>query len=194
MDSREIADFVTKMKPTDHVIMFYSKPEDKRQVLFTYLKAGLDKGEAAAYVASQESPDEIMKSMRSFGIDVDRFQKSGALRVLSYEDFYFKGGIFSIPETMALWKTMLGEVTAKGFKGFRVTGEMACFFEKDMVKELLDYEKALHRVLDLSLAAICAYDSDSVSTDRRRGLFLDLALAHSSVIITGPTSGVVSSI
>ena len=194
MHNQEIADFVMKMKPTDHVIMFYSKPEDKRQVLFTYLKAGLDKGEAAAYVASQESPDEIVKSMRSFGVDVDGFQKSGALRVLSYKDFYFQGGKFSIPRTMALWKTMLEEATAKGFKGFRVTGEMACFFEKNMVKELLEYEKALHRVLDLSLAAICAYDSNSVSTDRNPGLFLDLALAHSSVIVTGPTSGVVRSI
>jgi hypothetical protein len=40
MHRREIADFVAKMKPTDHVIRFYSKPEDKREVLFTYLKAG----------------------------------------------------------------------------------------------------------------------------------------------------------
>jgi hypothetical protein len=52
MKNQEIVDFVREMKPTDHVIMFYSKPEDKREVLFTYLKAGLDQGEAAAYVAT----------------------------------------------------------------------------------------------------------------------------------------------
>lgn len=62
MKNQEIVDFVKELKATDHVIMFYSKPEDKREVLFTYLKAGLDQGEAAAYVATQESPDEIIDS------------------------------------------------------------------------------------------------------------------------------------
>jgi hypothetical protein len=194
MLNQETADFVTEMKPTDHVIMFYSKPEDKRQVLFTYLRAGLERGEAAAYIASQESPDEIVEGMRLFGVDVDGLQKSGALCVLSYNDFYFKGGEFSVSGTMALWKNMLEEATAKGFKGLRVTGEMACFFEKNMVKDLLVYEKALHKVLDLSLSAICAYDSNSVSADRNPGLFLDLTIAHSSVIVTGPTGGFVRSV
>jgi len=193
LKSQEIVDFVKELKATDHVIMFYSKPEDKREVLFTYLKAGLDHGEAAAYVAAQESPDEIIDSMRSFGVNVDRFQKSGALRVLSYKDFYFKGGKFSIQETMKLWKTLLDEVAAKGFKGLRVTGEMACFFEKKMVKELLEYENALHRVLELPLTAICAYDADSVAKEGRGGLYLDLIKAHRSVIIAGPAGGVVSS-
>jgi hypothetical protein len=128
--------------------------------------------------------------MRSFGVNVKESQESGALRVLSYEDF-FKRGSFSIPETLTLWKTMLKEVTAKGFKGLRVTGEMACFLKRNRVKELVEYEKTLHRVLDLSMTAICAYDSDSVRTDKNQGLFLDLLLAHSSVIVTGPTSGVV---
>lgn len=56
MEKRGILDFVKQMKAKDHVIMFYSKPEDKHQVLFAYLKAGLDQGEAAAYIASEESP------------------------------------------------------------------------------------------------------------------------------------------
>jgi len=32
MKDQEIVDFVREMKPTDHVIMFYSKLEDKREV------------------------------------------------------------------------------------------------------------------------------------------------------------------
>jgi len=193
MKKKDIVDFVKEMKPADHVIMFYSKPEDKREVLFTYLEAGLGRGECAAYVAAEESPDEIMDGMRRFGFDVDRLQKSGALRVLSYKDVYFKGGNFSIPQTMRLWKTLLDEAKARGFKGLRVTGEMACFFEKKMVKELVEYENALHRVLELPLTAICAYDADAVAREGKGTLYLDLIKAHRSVIITGPTGGVVSS-
>jgi hypothetical protein len=36
---------------------------------------------------------------------------------------------------------------------------MACFFENQMVKELVEYEQSLDRVLELPMAAICAYDS-----------------------------------
>lgn len=193
MKEQTIIDFVEQMKPTDHAIMFYSKPEDKREVLFAFLKAGLDRGEAAVYVAAQETPDEIRQAMRQFGIDVERLEGSGALRVISYRDWYFKGGKFSIPDTMALWKTAYDEVTAKGFRGLRVTGEMTCFFEQKMVKELLEYERALHRVLEMPLTAICAYDADEVAKEGRGELYLDLIKAHRSVIVTGPAGGLVSS-
>ena len=75
MEKNEILDFVQQMKARKHAIMFYSKPKDKRQVLFTYLKAGLDHGEVAAYIASEESPDRIKQAVRRFGMDVDGFEK-----------------------------------------------------------------------------------------------------------------------
>lgn len=156
MDKGKILEFVEQMKPKDHVILFYSKPDDKHRVLFTYLRAGLDSGGAGAYVAGQESPDEIRHAMRSFGIDVDAFERAGALHVIHYKDWYIIDGKFSISKTMDLWKRLYDESTAKGFKGFRVTGEMACFFENRMVKELVEYERSLHRVLELPMTAICA--------------------------------------
>jgi len=83
MEKNEVLDFVRRMKPKDHVIMFYSKPEDKHSVLFTYLKAGLDQGEAAAYVACEETPDAIKEAMNRFGINVE---KSEALHVIDYKN------------------------------------------------------------------------------------------------------------
>jgi len=193
MDKEEIIKFVREMKATDHVIMFYSEPEDKHLVLFAYLKAGLDQGAAAAYVAGQETPEEIREGMRRFGVDVERFEKSGALRVIDHWDWYIVGGSFDISRTMEMWKKLYDEALARRFKGLRVTGEMACFFENGMVKELIEYEKALHRALELPITAICAYDSNVVAKQGRGELFLDLIKAHRTVILTGPQGGVVSS-
>lgn len=53
------------------MILFYTNPEDKRQVLFSYLKAGLDGGGAAAYLAGQEEPDQVREAMKRFDIEVD---------------------------------------------------------------------------------------------------------------------------
>ena len=142
MDKSEVLEFVKRMKPRDHVIMFYSKPEDKHLVLFTYLKAGLDLGESAAYIVCEESADQVRETMRRFGIDADRFEKAGALHVINYKDWYFAGGSFHMSKTIELWRKLHEESVAKGFKGLRVTGETECFFKNRMVKELVEYEKA----------------------------------------------------
>jgi len=181
------------MKPRDHAIMFYSKNEDKHQVLFTYLQAGLNQGQAAAYIASEESTDEIKHAMKQFGIDVGSLEKTGALRVINYKDWYLTGGSFHISKTIEMWRRLYEESVAKGFKGLRVTGETECFFKNRMVKELVEYEKALHRVLDVPMAAICAYNTDTIANEGKGELYLDLIKAHSTVIFAGPETGAVKS-
>lgn len=183
-----IMEFATHMKATDHVIMFYSKPEDKRLLLFAYLGTGLQKGEAAAYITSQESPNHIREAMKTHGIDVDRFEKSGALHVIPYEDWYIIEGKFSSAKTTGLWGKLYEDSMTNGFKGLRVTGEMACFFENNMIKELADYEKSLHRVLDVPMTAICAYDMNLVPLE----FYRELIEAHSNVIFLGPRDSMMS--
>ena len=193
MEKDEILKFVREMKPREHVVMFHSGFEDKHRVLFTYLKAGLDQGEVAAYVASEETPDEVRQAMRRFGIDADRLEGSEALRVMNYTDCYTVGGKLSVAETLDRWKRLHDEAVAKGFRGLRATGETACFFRERMVRKLVEYEQALHRVLELPMAAICAYDSNVVANERGGELYLDLIKSHSNVIIVGPEGGVVKS-
>jgi len=68
-----LVELVKNMKPTEHVILLYSNSKEKHDILFTYLKAGLEMGEAAAYVAGEQSPEEVRRAMREFGIDVGRY-------------------------------------------------------------------------------------------------------------------------
>jgi len=194
LEKNEVFEFVKNLKATDHVILLYTNPEDKRIVLFTYLKAGLDGGEAAAYVAGEESPEEIRQAMREFSIDVERHEERGALRVIEYREWYIIGGKFNVAKTMGLWKKLLNETTERGFKGLRVTGEMACLLENKMIEELVEYENVLHRTLEIPLTAICAYDSDIVIKEGGCKLLMDLLLAHSTAIIMGPKAGVVKTV
>lgn len=193
MEKDEILDFVRNMKPTDHVIMFYEAPEDKHRVLFTYLKAGLDSQEAAAYVAGDETPNEIREAMAKFGIDVDEYEKNGMLHIIDYKGWYIINGNFSIEKTVTLWKNLLNDAMTRGFKGLRVTGEVTCFFRCGMAKELVEYEISLHRVLDIPLTAICAYNLPLIVEKNQTQLFLELVKAHSTVIILGPKAGLVKS-
>jgi len=84
-------------------------------------------------------------------------------------------------------------LAANGFKGLRVTGETACFFDRAKVKELPECEKTLHRVLEFPMMATCAYDSNLTAGERTAELFLELIRSRSTVIFAGPQRVVVKS-
>lgn len=189
MSKSEILDFVRKMKARDHVILFYTNHRDKPLVLFTYLKAGLVAGEAAIYVAGDESSSQIREAMHDFEIEVERLENTCALRIVDYRNWYIIGGEFNIGRTISLWKKALDEATARSLKGLRAAGEMAYFFKNNMINELVLYERALHRELNIPLAAVCAYDDgivlEGMEEERYLRLYLDLITAHSTVLFTG---------
>ena len=180
-----IIDFVKNMELTEHVVLLYTDPEDKRDCLFTYLKAGLDRGQAVAYVTSQENTDDVKKAMVKFDIDVEQCEQSGALRVIDYRDWYMMDGDFDISRTMELWSKLLEASKTKGFKGLRVTGEMVCFFERDMVDKLMEYEHALHRVWDYPMMAICAYNVKLFTKKQWFNVLIELLNTHSTTIMLG---------
>jgi len=47
-----------------------------------FLYNGLIIGEPCIYVATDESPEEISKSMKNFGFDIEPYKKSGMLRII----------------------------------------------------------------------------------------------------------------
>jgi hypothetical protein len=172
------------MKFGKHAILFYSDAVRKKAVLFPYLRAGLDCGEAAAYITSQESPVRIKKAMRNLGIEVDSLEESGALRVISSKD------ALSTSTMIDPWKNIYDGVSANGFKSLRVAWETAGFFWKKMTNELAEYEKSLHST-QLPVTAICAYDSDAVGVDEE--FYLGQMRTHDAVLFAGEEIGVVAS-
>jgi sugar-specific transcriptional regulator TrmB len=185
-ESQKLNRFVKQLKPTDHAILVYDSQEAKHDVLFNYVESGLKNGEAAVYVCSDEIATQIRDAMKHFGVDVEKYEKTGALRIIDYNDVYIIKGKFSIPTTLGFWSKFYTEALAKGFKGLRVTGEMACFFEHNLTRELLEYEKALHRTLEIPIIAICAYNADNLTQgDARLNIYNELVKAHGTVLFTG---------
>lgn len=189
MAKAEILKFVRTMHARDHAILFYNNPQDKQEILFTFLKAGLDAGEATMYVASEETPFEIRRAMEQFGIDVRHFEKNGGLRILDYREWYLIDGQFDISRIFSQWEKALREALKIGFKGLRVAGEMSCFFKHGMINELVVYERALHQELELPMEAICAYDDGvvikGIEDSRYLRLYLDLVAAHGTILFVG---------
>ncbi len=182
----KVTSLMEQLRPTNHVIFVYDTPEAKYDILFSYLKVGLDNGEVGVYVASDEEPSQIREAMKKFGVDVENYENTGALRLYGYEEAYIIDGKFDFATTMNFWNKLYNEAIRQGFKGLRVAGEMACFFKHDLVQELIEYEKALHSVLDIPMIAVCAYNAESLNkTKDPINLFNELSRAHGTTLFTG---------
>ncbi|MFQ5758964.1 MAG: MEDS domain-containing protein, partial [Candidatus Bathyarchaeia archaeon] len=185
----EVLDFVKGLQATDHVVLFYNDLKDCRQVLFTYLKAGMDKGEVGFYVAGGERPEQIQKATEEeFSRNIKRYEMIGALKIVNYDEWYIIDGRVNIPKIMGLWRKVVDEAKERGFKGVRACGEMSCFFRHNLANELLEYEKACNRRLKMPMTAVCAYDVNLVKPFGEK-FFLDLLKAHSHVLFTEPEIG-----
>jgi len=186
LEREKVIEFVKNLKLSEHAVLIYTNPKDKQDTLFTYLKAGLDKGEAAVYVASEETPEEIRQAMQRFGIDVDQHERDGALKIVDYRNWYLMDGKFDVSRSLSLWRKLLEESKSRSFQGLRVTGEASWFLERNMVDELVEYERALHRVLDIPMTAICAYNSKLlVSKEEWFNLLIQILNMHSTAIMLG---------
>ena len=182
----KVIGFMKQLRPTNHVIFVYDNTEGKHNVLFNYLKVGLDNGEAGVYVASDENPNQIREAMKRFGINVEEYEKTEALQILGCEDIYIIDGKFSLITTIDLWNKLYNEALKNGFKGLRITGETACFFKHNLIKELLEYEKALHKVMDIPMIAICAYNAKLLNgTNDPINIYSEFTRAHGTVLFSG---------
>jgi len=174
-------DYVGNLEVGNHGIFFYRSPQEKHEVLFSFLQAGFQKGEGAVYVAAQETSKQIRKHMENFGLDVKALERDGMLRIFDYNDWYIIDGEVNLSHTMMLVQRVFNEAMEIGLKGLRGCGEAACFFEHKKERELLEEELMIGRKLDLPLTALCAYDvNHAKSLDEN--FFFGLIKAHGPVV------------
>lgn len=154
----KVTQFIKHLNEPKPVMFIYENQESKFNVLCNYVKSGLENMEAALYVCSQANPQQIKNTMRQYDIDVDKYEGAQALNVLKYSDFYMRNGIFSIPNSIDLWKKYYNEARCNGYKALRVTTETACFFKHNCEEALVKYEKEIHKDLGIPMTGIWSYN------------------------------------
>jgi len=180
-------DYVRSLKAGDHGIFFYRNPHEKHEVLFNFLKAGLEKDEGAIYVASHETSEQIRRHMEDFGLNVKALEKDmGVLRIVDYDGWYIIDGKVDGSHTLMLGQRVFDEAMEIGLRGLRSCGEAACFFEHKKEKELVEFELMIGRKIDLPVTVLCAYDVNHAKSLEKK-LFLSLIMAHGPVVTSSFT-------
>jgi hypothetical protein len=171
LDLDETVKYVRALKTGSHGVFFYETPAEKREVLFNYLQAGIQNGEGAIYVASQETSTQIRRQMEAFGLDVRALEREGMLGLYDCDGWYMVNGAVDVSHAMLMGYSAVEAAMELGLKGLRSCGEAACFFDHEKETELMEYELLIGRKLALPATALCAYDVNHATSLEAANLF-----------------------
>ena len=190
MSFHDVATAIREMPSGTHAVLVYDSPENKRDVLFAHMKAGID-AEGLFYGCSEETPQEIRRELGVSGVDVGRLEHGKMLTVKDCEDVYFSDGGVDPPRIISGFSDLAWKYKRLGFRGLRAAGEMSCFFKHGKVEGLLDYENSLHRRFTFPGKGICAYNLVEMGNSDALEPLWPILRAHALVIMTGPNGSFV---
>jgi len=157
--------YVRRLRFRDHAVLYYDAEDVKREISFSFLEAGLPKGEAVVYFVSEHKLDSEGPEIQRYGISADYF-RTEAFTIMPADDWYMKKGQAQAETIIANWLTLAKEKQKAGFTGLRGAGEMEVFFNYAKTEELLRYEGALGRQLPPNLCALCLYDTHRLDEEQ----------------------------
>jgi len=164
----------------DHAVLYYDAEDVKREISFSFLEAGLPRGEAVVYLVSENKLDSESQAIQRYGISADHF-RSGAFTIMPANEWYLEKGKAQANTIIANWLTLLKEKQKAGFTGLRGATEMEVFFNYAKTEELLRYEAAVGRQLPPNLCALCLYDTHKLDEEQ----FIQLNKSHGHSIFKG---------
>ncbi|MHB1907713.1 MAG: MEDS domain-containing protein [Nitrososphaerales archaeon] len=190
MISKEVSEFLAEFRTRTHAVVFYNSQETKQDVLYNHLKFGA-RDQGLAYVCSDESPLQIREEMKRFGIDVEGLGMRNRLKIENYDKIYIVDGQVNVQSIMNAFSDLSKKYSTMGLEGMRAGAEMSCFFHEHKVKELIDYENALHRTLSFPAEGICGYNVADLYTSRNLQTIMPIVRAHDPVIFAGPKESLI---
>lgn len=170
--------YVRRLRLRDHAVLFYDTEDFKHQILFPFILAGLLKGEAVVYIASEHELDSKRREIKGYGINVDHF-RTEALTIMSADEWFLKKGKVQTKTIIANLMTLVKKKQKAGFTGVRGTAEMEFFFNNAKSGEVLKLETALGRQLAPNLCGLCLYNLHRLDGEQ----FFKLSNCHGHSII-----------
>jgi len=175
--SKRLAKYAEDLGRGDHAIGLYHSEELKHEIAFPFLKAGLLKGEAVSYFASEYNQSLMAKRFLKSNLN-DGYLHNGTFTISSAYDWYLEKGKAQSKIIIANWNELRKTKRKVGFTGLRVVGETHVFFDYEKVEMLLKYEEMLGRQFDMDFSAICIYNNDKLNSEQ----FSRLSSAHTHII------------
>jgi len=90
---------LNNLVPGNHLCALYRTEEERRSVLVSFVRQGLERDEKVLYIKDGPADEQILDDLASYGIPVETYLQRGQLHLLSLEETYLLDGLFD-PDRM----------------------------------------------------------------------------------------------
>ena len=118
--------FIQNAHLGDHSVCFYASTEERQNVLFSNLKAGLDQDCSALYITSRENIEPVRAEMKNCGLTVDDPKK---LKIMTSRQFYIPDGEFDVSRIVKHVRSILEDSLDRGFEGLYISSDASKVFD-----------------------------------------------------------------
>lgn len=139
-----------------HVCLIYDNEDERQEIVYRFIRSGLQRGERVSYFAEKMQPQEVLDWLDSRGLTPPASQ----FDVLPASEVYCPDGEFSIERVLERWESYERETTAAGFAAARATGETTWSRVVPGGEKIAEYCARLNDSLAGSpVGALCQYDA-----------------------------------
>ncbi|MDI6644211.1 MAG: MEDS domain-containing protein [Methanobacteriaceae archaeon] len=181
MGEQDITTEITDLKPGNHICCFYQDEKEHEQLVTSYIKHGLEKGEKVVYILDRHDLETVKHYLEKAQVDVDHYTQKDQLVFYHSRDTYTRMGCFEPDLMIKDLEKLYKEALEQGYPAVRGSGEMSWILNcPESLENLLVYENGLNHFLeDKQFYALCQYDVNNFDNK----LLLDILFLHPKIAL-----------
>ncbi|MGM0642291.1 MAG: MEDS domain-containing protein [Thermodesulfobacteriota bacterium] len=155
--------FFGHSEPHSHYCLIYDDMIHYRNVVFRFIRQGLEKGEKCVMATEAYDHDSIVADFEEKGLAAQENIDRGRLTLLDVTSSYSANGGFDPDRTMGIWQEETRKAVSSGFKGLRAAGEASFAMENDVSGDnMIYYENIINQDLfpHYPFTSLCIYDKN----------------------------------
>jgi len=150
-----------------HLCAFYRTRQALYELCTSFIWAGLQDHEHCMWITTGMLEAEALASLREVVSNPEQYVRSGQLQIIPHTEWYLRGGRFDPHTIQKGWKAKATRAKKAGFKGTRVTADLAWLDSPTDWDEFGAYEREVHAsLLEKQIIALCAYSTERISVAR----------------------------
>ena len=115
------------IKEGEQVVVTYTSAVDKMKVFSAFVREGLENGDLVDYGYPDEESETVRAKLKEHGIDVEKYEREGALVLDGLSEWYMPDGKFDGERAFRMEFEARAEAKRKGYKHFRALEDLGDF-------------------------------------------------------------------
>ncbi len=118
---------VLNIKDGEVAVVTYTSAVDKMKVFSAFVREGLENGDLVDYGYPDEESGTIRAKLEEYGVDVEKYEREGALVLDSLTEWYLPDGKFDVERAISMEFQTRTEAKRKGYKHYKALEDLGDF-------------------------------------------------------------------